>query len=274
MIIGNKKFNFQKHVYIMGILNFTPDSFSDGGIYNNIDRALFRVEEMISQGADIIDVGGESTRPNHTQISVQEEIERVAPLLEQIKSKFDVPVSLDTYKSEVVQASLANIDLVNDIWGLKYDANMASIIAKSNLPCCLMHNRKKANYTRFEHNLLSDLQESIQIATTAGIAKDKIILDPGVGFQKTVEQNLFVMNHINDLCSLGFPILIGTSRKSTIGHALNKTVDERLYGTLATTAVAVMKGASIIRVHDVAENWDVIQMSKSIIGEQIWPASK
>ncbi len=274
MIIGKKTFDFKRQVYIMGILNVTPDSFSDGGSYTQIDKALYHVEDMISKGADIIDVGGESTRPNHTQISVQEEIDRVTPILASIKARFDIPISLDTYKSEVAKANLTNIDLINDIWGLKYDPNMANLIANSHLPCCLMHNRPKADYINFEQDIFTDLQNTIDIALNAEISTDKIILDPGIGFQKSVEQNLHIMNQLNKYCSFGFPILFGASRKSTIGHVLNKTVDNRIYGTLATTAVAVMNGASIIRVHDISENWDVIRMTKSIMGEQIWDTSK
>ena len=212
MIIGNKEFG--NHTYVMGILNVTPDSFSDGGKFNNIDSALKHTEQLINDGADIIDVGGESTRPNYTKISDEEEIERVVPVIEKIKADFDVPVSIDTYKSKVAAAAVgAGADLVNDIWGLKYDKNMAEVIAKSGAACCLMHNRERAEYNSFVEDVLDDLRETIAIAKKAGIADDKIILDPGVGFAKSYEQNLIITNNVDRLNELGYPVLLGTSRK-------------------------------------------------------------
>ena len=220
MIIGNKEFG--NHTYVMGILNVTPDSFSDGGKFNNIDSALKHTEQLINDGADIIDVGGESTRPNYTKISDEEEIERVVPVIEKIKADFDVPVSIDTYKSKVATAAVgAGADLVNDIWGLKYDKNMAEVIAKSGAACCLMHNREKAEYNSFVEDVLDDLRETIAIAKKAGIADDKIILDPGVGFAKSYEQNLIITNNVDRLNELGYPVLLGTSRKSMIGLTLD-----------------------------------------------------
>ena len=209
MIIGNKEFG--NHTYVMGILNVTPDSFSDGGKFNNIDSALKHTEQLINDGADIIDVGGESTRPNYTKISDEEEIERVVPVIEKIKADFDVPVSIDTYKSKVAAAAVgAGADLVNDIWGLKYDKNMAEVIAKSGAACCLMHNREKAEYNSFVEDVLDDLRETIAIAKKAGIADDKIILDPGVGFAKSYEQNLIITNNVDRLNELGYTVLLGT----------------------------------------------------------------
>lgn len=274
MIIGNKKFDTERYVYIMGILNVTPDSFSDGGAYNRLDHALFRAEEMIRQGADLIDVGGESTRPNHVKVSHQEEIDRVAPILEKLRETFDTPLSLDSYKSEVIRANLPHIDLINDIWGLKYDTEMARVIAQSNLPCCLMHNRREHNYTVFWEDLLSDLKETLHLAQEAGITRENIILDGGVGFQKTPEENLQVIHKTDALCGLGCPVMLAVSRKSVIGHVLDRSVDQRLYGTLASTTVGVMQGASFIRVHDVAENWEVVQMTKAIMEEKRWIKSK
>jgi len=274
MIIGKKNFETEKNVYIMGILNVTPDSFSDGGAYNLLDRALFHAEEMIKQGADIIDVGGESTRPNHVEISNQEEIDRVAPVLQKLRENFDTPLSLDSYKSAVIRANLPYIDLINDIWGLKYDPKMAEVIAQSKLPCCLMHNRREQNYTVFWTDFLSDLQETLGLAEAAGIARENIILDGGVGFQKTQEENLEVIHKTDVLCGLGCPVMLAVSRKSVIGHVLGRTVDQRLYGTLACTSVGVMQGASFIRVHDVAENWEVVSMTKAIMEEKRWIKSK
>ena len=207
MKIGNRNFEIGKHTYVMGILNVTPDSFSDGGKYNQIDSALSHVEEMIRDGADIIDVGGESTRPGYVQISEEEEIERVMPVIEQIKSHFDVPVSLDTYKAVVAEAGImAGADLINDIWGLKGDERMAEVIAKANVPCCLMHNRKEAVYHNYMQDVLADLEESLKMAKQAGIVREKILLDPGIGFAKTYEQNLLLLQQLEVLNSFGYPV--------------------------------------------------------------------
>lgn len=264
MIIGNKEFG--NHTYVMGILNVTPDSFSDGGKFNNIDSALKHTEQLINDGADIIDVGGESTRPNYTKISDEEEIERVVPVIEKIKADFDVPVSIDTYKSKVAAAAVgAGADLVNDIWGLKYDKNMAEVIAKSGAACCLMHNRERAEYNSFVEDVLDDLRETIAIAKKAGIADDKIILDPGVGFAKSYEQNLIITNNVDRLNELGYPVLLGTSRKSMIGLTLDLPSDQRVGGTVATSVIGVMKGCRFVRVHDVLENKRAILMTEAII---------
>lgn len=276
MLIGNKNFDTKNKVYIMGILNVTPDSFSDGGSYETIDKALSQAEKMILQGADIIDIGGESTRPGHIKISNQQEIDRVSPIIEKIKDNFDIPISLDSYKPEVIKANIHHIDLVNDIWGLKYhsdgdsDNNMAKIIADSKLPCCLMHNRKSSNYTNFFEDFICDMQESVDIALKAGISSDNIILDGGVGFVKSHPQNLEVIDKTDELCKLGFPVLIATSRKSVIGAVLDKTTEQRLFGTIATTVAGVLKGASFVRVHDIEENFDAIKIAKSIMEERIW----
>jgi dihydropteroate synthase len=270
MIIGNKNFDTKNNCYIMGILNVTPDSFSDGGKYNSLDKALFRVEKMLKDGADIIDIGGESTRPNHTKISVAEEINRVSPIIEKIKENFAVPISLDSYKAAVIEANINQIDLINDIWGLKYDPKMAQLIAKSKLPCCLMHNRKDNNYSDFFVDFIEDLKETLALAKAAGIKKEQIILDAGVGFQKTYNQNLEVINKTEKIVELAHPVMIATSRKSVIGLTLNKPVDKRIYGTIATTVVGIIKGASFIRVHEINENYDAIKMTKSILKESLW----
>lgn len=266
MIIGGKNFEEKGHTYICGILNVTPDSFSDGGRWSALDQALFHTEEMIQQGADLIDIGGESTRPGYQQLSAEEEINRVVPVLEAVKGRFEVPVSLDTYKADVALAGIqAGIDLVNDIWGLKYDGRMGAVIADSGLPCCLMHNRRDTNYSDFMQDLAADLAETLHLAELAGIREDKIILDPGVGFAKSYEQNLEVLHCLEELHILGCPILLGTSRKSVIGLTLNLPVQERLEGTLATTVLGVMKGCMFVRVHDVKENKRVIQMTEAIL---------
>lgn len=269
MIIGNKNFNTESKCYIMGILNVTPDSFSDGGRFNSLDRALKRTEEMIDEGADIVDVGGESTRPGHEKISDEEEIQRIAPVVEAIKKNFDIPVSIDTYKSEVAEAALReNADLVNDIWGFKYDGRMAEVTARYGAACCLMHNRDNRDYGCFLKDFIEDMKECVDIAQKAGVDKSKIILDPGVGFGKTLENNLKITNHMDVLKELGYPFLLGTSRKSMIGLVLDLPVEERLEGTLATTVMAVMKGCSFVRVHDIKENKRVIDMTEAVLAER------
>lgn len=266
MIIGGKEFATKGHTYVCGILNVTPDSFSDGGKWSTIDNALFHVEEMISQGADLIDIGGESTRPGYTMLPVEEEIQRVVPVIEAVKSRFDIPLSLDTYKADVALAGIrAGIDLVNDIWGLKYDGRMAEVIAASGLPCCLMHNRRESEYQDFMQDVAADLAETLHLAEQAGIAEEKILLDPGVGFAKSYEQNLEIINRLEELHVLGCPILLGSSRKSVIGLTLDLPVQERLEGTLATTVVGVMKGCMFVRVHDILANKRVIQMTEAIM---------
>lgn len=269
MRIGNRDFDVENESYIMGILNCTPDSFSDGGKYNDIERAIRHTESMIRDGADIIDVGGESTRPGYKLISDEEEIERVVPVIEKIKSNFDVPISIDTYKSGVADAAVeAGADLINDIWGCKYDAKMAEIIARRNVACCLMHNRnleKNPYGSDVIKDVLLDLQESIDIALRAGVSKDKIITDPGIGFGKSLQDNLLVMNNVNRLKELGYPVLLGTSKKSMIGLTLDVPKDERVEGTLVTTVMGVMKGCAFIRVHDVLENKRAVVMTEAIL---------
>lgn len=266
MKIGSREFQTQGHTYVMGILNVTPDSFSDGGRWNDRDKAMRHVEEMVAQGADVIDVGGESTRPGYTLISDEEEISRVVPMIEAIKERFDVPVSLDTYKSAVAQAGIqAGADLINDIWGLKYDDKMAAVIAKSGLPCCLMHNRKNADYQDFMQDVAADLAETIRLAENAGIADEKIIIDPGVGFAKSYEQNLEIINCLEELNMFGYPLLLGCSRKSVIGLTLDLPADQRLEGTLVTTVMGVLKGCMFVRVHDVLENVRAIKMAEAIL---------
>ncbi len=266
MRVGSREFDTKGHTYVMGILNVTPDSFSDGGKWNNLDAAGKHVEEMLADGADMIDVGGESTRPGYTLLTDEEEIARVVPVISMIKREFDVPISIDTCKSAVAQAAVeAGADMVNDIWGLKYDPNLAAVIAKSGAACCLMHNREAADYTDFRQDLLDDMRETIAIAKRAGIAGDRIILDPGVGFGKTYENNLTAIHHLDDLLTLGYPVLLGTSRKSVIGLTLDLPVTERLEGTLATTVLGVIKGAMFVRVHDVKVNARAIRMTEAIL---------
>lgn len=266
MRIGKKEFDTKNHTFVMGILNVTPDSFSDGGKWREKESALFHVQEMIVDGVDILDIGGESTRPGHIQISVQEEIERVVPVIEKIKKDYEIPISIDTYKSEVAEAALqAGADLVNDIWGCLYDDKMAAVIKKYDAACCLMHNRTQSVYENFLDDMCLDLEKCIQKVKMAGIEDEKIILDPGVGFGKTYEQNLDVMKHLDVFHKLGYPLLLGTSRKSMIGNALDLPVTEREEGTLVTTVMAVEQGYGFVRVHDVKKNKRAIQMAEAIL---------
>lgn len=265
MIIRNRE--FKDHTYVMGILNITPDSFSDGGKYNSIDNALFHTEQMINEGADIIDIGGESTRPGYTLISDEEEISRVVPVIEAVRERFDIPISVDTYKSAVAEnALIAGADIVNDIWGFKYDNKIADVTQKYNAVCVLMHNRNNTDYKDYINDVLDDLRESIVIAKYAGIDDNNIIIDPGVGFGKNYEQNLEIINRLEALDSLGYPVLLGTSRKSVIGLTLNLPSDERVEGTIATSVLAVIKKSLFVRVHDVKENKRAIIMTEKILG--------
>ena len=266
MIIGGKNFDVEHETYVMGILNVTPDSFSDGGKYNGMEKALAHAHQMLEEGVDIIDVGGESTRPGHIQITDEEEIARVTPVIEKLKQEFDVPVSIDTYKSKVAEAAVqAGADLVNDIWGLKYDEKIADVIAKYNVACCLMHNRDNTEYQNFLDDFMEDMRECVRLAKVAGIADDKIILDPGVGFGKTYEMNLEIIDKLEIMQKLGYPILLGTSRKSVIGLTLDLPVDQREEGTLVTTVYGVQKGSAFVRVHDVKKNKRAIQMTKALM---------
>lgn len=266
MKIGNKIFEPSEKTYVMGILNVTPDSFSDGGSYTSIDKAMEQAEKMIQQGADIIDVGGESTRPGHVQIGDEEEIKRVVPVIREIKKKFDIPVSIDTYKSVVAKAALeAGADLLNDIWGFRYDEKMAELAAEYDVPVCLMHNRDNLDYDDFIEDVKKDLQISLDIAEKYGVKKENIMLDPGVGFGKTYEQNLMVMNHLEEIVDMGYPVLLGTSRKSVIGLTLDLPVDEREEGTLATSVLGAIKGCQFVRVHDVEKNVRALKMTDAIL---------
>lgn len=220
---------------------------------------------MLAEGADIIDVGGESTRPGYTLISDEEEIERTARVIEAIKKEFDVPVSLDTYKSGVAKAGIeAGADLINDIWGLKWDGTMAEVLAESGVAACLMHNRRDTDYGDFLEDVMADLQETMDLAAEAGIAKEKIMLDPGIGFAKDLNQNLKMMKHLELMSRWDVPVLLGTSRKSMIGLTLDLPSDQRVEGTVATTVCGYMKGCRFFRVHDVKENKRALDMIEAI----------
>lgn len=266
MLIGNRKFDTKNGVYVMGILNVTPDSFSDGGLWTERDAALRQAGRMAEEGAAIIDIGGESTRPGHTPVSAVDEAARVLPIVEAVKRETGLPVSIDTYKAEVARAALeAGADMVNDIWGLRRDGGeMAALIAGTGAACCLMHNRERAEYADFMADMLSDLRETLAIADRAGIARSSIVLDPGIGFGKTYEQDLIAMNRLDELLAFGCPVLLAASRKSVIGLTLDLPADERMEGTIATTVAGVLRGAAFVRVHDVKENLRAARMALAI----------
>ncbi|MBF8984633.1 dihydropteroate synthase [Lutibacter sp. B2] len=253
--------------YIMGILNVTPDSFSDGGSYVNVDAAIEHAKQMIRDGADIIDIGGESTRPGSAEVDAAEELRRVLPVVEKLVQEIDVPISVDTYKAEVADQVLsAGAHMINDVWGLQRDPALANVVAKHNAPIIVMHNQIGTSY---EGDIIEEmsafLKKSIQLALDAGIPKEKIILDPGIGFGKTSEQNIHVMNRLDELNHLGYPILLGTSRKSTIGKILDLPPHERVEGTLATSVIGIMHGMDILRVHDIKENLRAAKVADAIV---------
>ena len=241
----------------MGILNVTPDSFSDGGRYNNLDSALEQAKKMVEDGVDIIDIGGESTRPGHTQISVEEEIERVIPVIEMLSKELDIIISIDTYKYQVAEAALkAGAHIINDIWGLQYDnGEMAKLAANYNVPVIAMHNQNGNEYS--EDIILSMrkfFERTYEISDRYGISRDNIILDPGIGFGKGMEENIEILARLEELRDMG-RILLGTSKKRFIGTILGGlSTDERVEGTVATTVIGIGKGVDIVRVHNVLEN--------------------
>ncbi|WP_227939085.1 dihydropteroate synthase [Alkalihalobacillus deserti] len=247
---------------IMGILNITPDSFSDGGKFDELNTAVSRAKQLVEDGADIIDVGGESTRPGSTQVEADEEIRRVIPVIKAIASEIDVPISIDTYKAEVAKQALeAGASILNDVWGAKWDPEMAKIAAKYQVPIILTHNRKKSIYTDLMIDVIVDLEESVSICLNAGVPKEHILLDPGIGFAKSYEENMEVMRHLDRIVEMGYPVLLGTSRKSVVAKTLNLPVDERMEGTGATVCYGIMKGCQLMRVHDVKE---ISRMAKMI----------
>lgn len=263
-------------IQIMGILNVTPDSFSDGGTLHSHEEAVERAMTMVRDGADIIDIGGESTRPGFTPVSVEEELDRVLPVIRGIREKSDIPISVDTTKYEVAcEAIDAGATMINDIWGLKKDDRLGILAAKTGVGICLMQNRENpvsetaATKDEFREALMDtvceELSESVSIARECGIADEQILLDPGIGFGKTYGQNLIVIRHVDRIVSLGFPVLMAASRKSVIGHTLGLPVDEREEGTIAISVYAAMKGCKMVRVHDVAKNKRALSMLEAIL---------
>lgn len=265
----SKTFHLDERTHIMGILNVTPDSFSDGGRYTIIERAIQQAVLMEQQGADIIDIGGESTRPDHDPVSQEEEIDRIVPMIQAVKEHITIPISIDTYKAETAhQAIKAGAEIINDVWGAKQEPDIARVAADANVPIILMHNRTNKNYTSLISDMKQDLQESIDIAQSAGVPEANIVIDPGVGFAKTSNDNLVVMNHLEAFHELGFPVLLGASRKSFIGKILDVSPAERDNGTGATTCLGISKGVQIVRVHNVKVHVELAKMMDAMLGKQ------
>ncbi|MGN1400779.1 MAG: dihydropteroate synthase [Bacillus sp. (in: firmicutes)] len=251
---GPYQLDYSKKTLVMGILNITPDSFSDGGSYRSVEEAVIKAKKLVEDGADIIDVGGESTRPGHTFIPAKEELERVLPVIKALSKEVPVPISIDTYKAEVaVRAVEAGAHIINDVWGGMADEKMASAAAELGVPFIITHNRPNTSYGAFIRDAFGDVYKAIQSAQQAGVKEKNIILDPGIGFAKTLDMNLEMMRNLDHFSALGYPVLLGTSRKSMIGGILNLPVDERLEGTIATVCYGIQKGCHIMRVHDVKE---------------------
>ncbi len=286
MKIGKHEFYWGSRTYVMGILNITPDSFSGDGLYSQeqvVAAAVQQARRFVAAGVDVLDVGGESTRPGSQPVSAEDELARVIPVIQALAAEFDTPISIDTYKASTAAAALdAGAALVNDVWGLRADPALAPLITARRVPVVLMHNRSQpanaevrerlgGRYVGVEYNeLLGDIRnellESISIAHAAGIADEQIILDPGIGFGKTVEQNLELLNRGGELRDLGYPLLVGPSRKSFIGYTLDLPPDQRMEGTAAAVAVSILRGADIVRVHDVEPIVRVARMTDAILG--------
>lgn len=285
--IGPRQFEWGTRTFVMGILNMTPDSFSGDGLLASegslATRAAAQARQFLAAGAELLDVGGESTRPGAQTVSAEDELERVLPAIRAIAAEFpEAVISIDTYKAAVADAALeAGAHLVNDVWGLRADPALADVVARHNVPVVLMHNRSKAANARVQENLggryvsmeygnliadvKAELMEMVQAARSAGIPDEHIILDPGIGFGKTVEQNLELLNHLDEIRTLGFPVLLGPSRKSFIGYTLNLPPDQRTEGTAAAVAVGIARGADIVRVHDVESMARVAKMTDAIV---------
>jgi dihydropteroate synthase len=291
--IHNHTLRWGSRTYLMGIINMTPDSFSEDGLLasgtsqstmmgDGLAKAIQKARQFFASGADILDIGGESTRPGASSISAEDELERILPVIQAVTAELDLLISVDTYKSEVAEAALdAGAHIVNDVWGFKVDQDLAEVVARHNVPVILMHNRSSwvnaeikerlgGRYIGIPYeNLIEDIKrellESVDIAHNAGIPDEHIILDPGIGFGKTVEQNLELLDRSDEIRSLGYPLLLGTSRKSFIGYTLDLPPDQRLEGTAATVAIAIARGADIIRVHDVAYMSRVIRMTDAVV---------
>jgi dihydropteroate synthase len=269
--IGLRVFDWGERTFVMGILNVTPDSFSGDGLLaaggDPVAAALARARLMVEEGADILDIGGESTRPGHAAVDAATERERVVPVVAAVRAALpDVPISIDTTKPAVAEAAMeAGASLLNDVWGVREGNPLVAIAAAAGLPIVLMHNRAEARYADVVEEVVDDLRRAVDRAVAAGVAHDAVLVDPGIGFGKTAGQNLDVLRRLSALRALGLPVLLGTSRKSTLGRVLDLPAEERLEATLATTALGIAAGVDIVRVHDVRPNVRAARMSDAII---------
>ncbi|WP_341301163.1 dihydropteroate synthase [Lysinibacillus sp. FSL H8-0500] len=272
LTINGITLDYRKETFVMGILNVTPDSFSDGGKYKNVEEAVGQAKKMVAEGAKIIDVGGESTRPGYKRISDEDEIARVVPVIQALVKEVSAIISIDTYKANVARAAIkAGAHIINDIWGAKAEPEIAHVAAELHVPIILMHNRENMDYgADFWATAKADLEESIAIAQRAGVPDQHIILDPGIGFAKNTAHNIAMMQHLNDLVAMGYPVLLATSRKSMIGNVLRLPVEERMEGTSATIVYGIEKGCHMIRVHDVKEMVRATHMTDVLVGKRIY----
>ncbi len=267
-----KTYTLGKRTLLMGVLNVTPDSFSDGGLFFDKEKAIAHGLRMVEEGADFIDIGGESTRPGSKPIELEEELRRVIPVVESLSREVDVPISIDTFKSTVAERAIeAGAEIINDISGLHFDPDLGKVAVKEDVPLILMHTRgtpetmqKDVHYDSLFSEILQYLKESIQRAESAGLEPQQIIIDPGIGFGKTLEDNLLIIKNLSEFRILGKPILLGTSRKSFIGKILNAEVNDRLEGTLSSIAICALNGAHIIRCHDVLQAKKAIAVADAI----------
>ena len=269
--IGGRRFVWGERTYVMGVINVTPDSFSNDGVGGDVDAAVRMAAQFQEDGADIIDVGGESTRPpgiygNSKPVSVDEELGRVVPMIEAIKRETDLPVSIDTYKAAVAQAAIeAGASIINDIWAFQRDPEMRKVAADAVMPVVLMHNQVGTEYDDPVPDIVESLRQRVDSAVHGGVRQENIIVDPGMGFGKTAEQNLEILRRLGEFGALGLPLLVGMSRKSTIGYVLGLPVEDRVEGTAATVALSIAGGADIVRVHDVKEMSRVARMTDAVI---------
>ncbi|MDQ6918527.1 MAG: dihydropteroate synthase [Candidatus Dormibacteraeota bacterium] len=262
--LGGSEFRWGSRVYVMGIINVTPDSFSGDGLPDHF-AAVEQGLRMVAEGADLLDVGGESTRPGHEPVTAELELERVLPVVDRLAREAGVPVSIDTWKLPVAEAAVAaGATIVNDIWGLQRSPGLAALAAREGLGLVVMHNQEGTEYSDLMGELLASLRRSIAVADAAGVPSERVIVDPGIGFGKTPVQNLMVLRRLADLASLDRPVLVGTSRKSFIGRILDLPVEDRLEGTAASVAAAVLRGANVIRVHDVREMSRVVRVAEAL----------
>jgi dihydropteroate synthase len=266
LTIAGRRFLWGSRTYVMGVLNITPDSFSGDGLGGNLEAAVAQGKRFLEEGADILDVGGESTRPGFASVSAEEEMSRVLPVIERLLAEVDLPISIDTSKAEVARAALeAGAHMVNDVWGFRHDPEVAEAVGRFGVPAVIVHNQRGRQFRDVVGDIRDGLEVSIGLATAAGVPRERLIVDPGFGFGWTEEQNLEMLRRLGELRALGLPILVGTSRKSTIGTVLGLPVEERLMGTAATVTLAIARGADIVRVHDVKEMVQVCRMADAVV---------